>query len=245
MSEILKAFNQASETYDKYAIIQRRVAKKLAPLLLPLSPAPQTILEIGCGTGFLTGLIHPQQPQALYIATDIAPAMVDMCRRKVGEEGVTYAVMDGEDLTLNKPVDWIVSNLTFQWFQSLESSLESLWSQTSTLAFTTLVDGTFSEWRQLYYEAGLRDRVQPMISAYDLYCLCQRLGPKKMTVNIAQEREHHSTSGAFIRYLKSIGACTPHLPDCQRGGGTPSMLPAMPPEGLDVTYQIAYCVLQR
>lgn len=239
MSKVLKAFNQAAETYDQYAIVQRRVAYKLAGLLTPLVPLPRTVLEIGCGTGFLTELVHKQNPQASYCATDIAPAMVEMCRKKMGS-ALIYDVMDGERITLDQPVDWIISNLTFQWFRNLEVSLEQLWGQTSTLAFTLLVDGTFSEWKQLYAEAGLKDRAQPMIPIESLDQICRRLKPNKLMVSVEQEREHFPNSGALIRYLRNIGASTPASAE---GSGQP--IPTMPPEGLHMTYQVAYCLLEK
>lgn len=239
MSKVLKAFNQAAETYDQYAVVQRCVAHKLADLLSPLVPLPRTILEIGCGTGFLTELVHRQNPQAFYRATDLAPAMVEVCRKKVGS-AITYGVIDGERVALDQQADWIISNLTFQWFRTLEVSLKNLWDQTSLLAFTLLVDGTFSEWKQLYAKVGLKDRSQPLIPIDHLDQICQRLQPTKLTVFVEQEKEHFSSSRAFIRYLKQSGASTPASSD-ELG----CSFPAMPQEGMDMTYRVAYCLLQK
>lgn len=61
--------------------------------------APRRILEVGCGTGFLTQMLHEAWPEAELIATDIAPKMLERARNRVGKR-VQFCEMDAARLML-------------------------------------------------------------------------------------------------------------------------------------------------
>ncbi|HEX4095209.1 MAG TPA: methyltransferase domain-containing protein, partial [Caulobacteraceae bacterium] len=84
-SRLRKAFDAAAETYDAAAPVQRAVAARLAEKIaaLPLPPKPR-ILEIGCGTGFLTAALRERLPGGEWLITDISPRMLDACRARIG-----------------------------------------------------------------------------------------------------------------------------------------------------------------
>lgn len=50
--------------------------------------APSTLLDLGCGTGTLTGMLQSARPQARIAALDIDSAVLDIARRKATEAGV-------------------------------------------------------------------------------------------------------------------------------------------------------------
>ena len=248
---IQKAFDRAANEYDNHAIIQRRVAYQLAKFIG--EPTPQSILEIGCGTGFLTESILKKFPEAPYFATDIAPSMIEVCRDKLQNfPHLETFVMDGESLALPpyspQFFDLICSNLAFQWFENLPKSLESLWERTDTLAFTTLVDGTFSEWDVLCHQAGTSNSIRPFWGGEELAKLCKSLNSDQFTIEIRNEVETFDTPLDFLKGLKKIGAHAPQQRSLDKNRirffrqlmeshakGTP----------FSITYKVAYCVLSR
>ena len=70
-------FARRAATYEHHAGQQRAIARKLARYLPELeSPS---VLEIGCGTGFLTRHLVARYPRGAITVTDIAPQMVAAC----------------------------------------------------------------------------------------------------------------------------------------------------------------------
>ena len=79
------AFSGAAATYDGEAQVHRHAAQRLAGKLseLPLGPKP-TILEVGCGTGLFTAGLAALYADATLLISDLSPAMVERCRRRLG-----------------------------------------------------------------------------------------------------------------------------------------------------------------
>ena len=76
---IAAAFSAAAGSYDAAAGVQRRVAGELAQRIARLPLDQPRVLEIGCGTGFLSRELLALDPRELLL-TDIAPTMIGRCR---------------------------------------------------------------------------------------------------------------------------------------------------------------------
>lgn len=60
---VKRAFSSSARTYDTYAALQLEAARELAEYI-PQGVRAQSIVDAGCGTGFLTGLLLERFPQA-------------------------------------------------------------------------------------------------------------------------------------------------------------------------------------
>lgn len=202
---IAEAFDRADH-YDRYAAVQRRVAWTLADRIvrLPLAPAP-SVLEIGCGTGFLGEALAGRLAGSRWRMTDIAPAMVARARlRLAGRPGIDFAVMDGAAPDIAGPFDLICSSLAMQWLPDLGSTvmrLRRLLAPDGWIAFTTLARGSFAEWRAACAPADTGTPDYPGGADF------AGLG---LDVAIETICERHDGAHAFLRALKAIGAATPH-----------------------------------
>ncbi len=263
ISPIGMAFNGATKNYDTHAIIQRRVAHHLAYLMSKSiqNNSPQHILEIGCGTGFLTEHLLETQTIIPYYATDIAPSAVQYCLEKLKRFSyLSGFVMDGERLdfentgckNLPSHVDWIVSSLAFQWFHNLPGSLKNMWDKTQGLAFSTLVEGTFQEWIDLCDRHKIQNTTRSFYQEDDLLALCKSLNPGYFHFEICEETQTFKGPLEFLQSLKKIGAHTPRdhfFPPVRPSGiNSPlSLLLNSHPMNKDftITYKVAYCVLGR
>jgi trans-aconitate 2-methyltransferase len=90
----------------------------------------ETVLDAGCGTGNVTRLLLDRLPRGRVIAVDAAPSMVEQARELLPPE-VEVRRADLLDLTLDGPVDAILSTATFHWigdhdrlFANLHAALE-------------------------------------------------------------------------------------------------------------------------
>jgi malonyl-CoA O-methyltransferase len=145
---IRRNFARRARSYDRHAGMQRRMAHGLVAVVAESLGRAGRILEIGCGTGYLTGLIRQANREARLVALDLDAALVDAARRRLGpESGVAWLVADGE-APLRGEYDLIIANATFQWFTRPEETLAALYrnlAQGGVLAFSTLGPKTFQE----------------------------------------------------------------------------------------------------
>lgn len=78
-------------------------------LLWHLHPNPETVLELGCGTGTFAMNLQPLGDYT-YHGTDICPEMIAEAQRKVGKAGlpVTFGIADFSDYTVEQPYDIVI-----------------------------------------------------------------------------------------------------------------------------------------
>jgi trans-aconitate 2-methyltransferase len=74
----------------------------------------ETVLDAGCGTGNVTRLLHDRLPDGHVIAVDAAPSMVEQARELLPAD-VDVRQADLLELTVEEPVDAILSTATFHW----------------------------------------------------------------------------------------------------------------------------------
>lgn len=246
---IRRAFAAAPD-YDGEARIQREVADRLAARIAALDlPARPRVLEIGCGTGFLTGaLIAAGVGPGDWLVTDIAPEMVERCRTRFADaqSGGTmrFAVLDGEHgAPEGGPFDLICSSLAVQWFDDAPAALArlaGLLAPGGHLVVTTLGAGSFAQWRAAHEAEGCTAGTPDFVAADAFRAL------PSAAVTVEDHVERHPDPRAFLRALKAIGAGTSH----------PGHRPLSPAQlrrvmarfaqsGCEVTYEVVTCHLHR
>lgn len=246
---VKRAFGSAG-SYDDEAHVQREVAERLARHIaaLPLPPNPR-ILEIGCGTGFLTSALQAEIGGA-WTVTDLSPDMVARCRDVLKPaSGIHYLAMDGEHpcFTDGPRFDLICSSLAFQWFEDLPGSiarLGGLLAPGGHLAFATMADGSFGEWHAAYRACGLSAAVPdyPSTAALDV------MTPAGMIADIRDFRLHprFGSGHAFLRHLRGIGAYVPQADSSPLSpGALRQVIRAFEASGSAITYHIACCTYRK
>src|ERR1700712_179706 len=74
--------------------------------------APTRVVDLGCGAGNLTALLHRRWPEAQVLGVDSSKEMVQRARE---HRGMAFEVGDVREWAPIEPVDVLVSNATFQW----------------------------------------------------------------------------------------------------------------------------------
>jgi trans-aconitate 2-methyltransferase len=73
----------------------------------------ERVLDAGCGTGRVTEVLAQRVPNGTVIAVDGSEKMVEETRKR----GITAFTADLAELTLDEPVDAILSTATFHWIK--------------------------------------------------------------------------------------------------------------------------------
>jgi trans-aconitate 2-methyltransferase len=74
----------------------------------------ERVLDAGCGTGRVTELLLERVPNGSVVAVDGSEAMVAQARERLGDRAQVFA-SDLLELTLEHPVDAVLSTATFHW----------------------------------------------------------------------------------------------------------------------------------
>lgn len=210
--QIARHFGAAAPTYDRAARIQARIAEELARDIAAVL-RPRQILEFGCGTGNLTYALINLFPDAHLIATDLAPPMAALCRKRLGASAkLACAAMDAEMPAFPAAqFDLVCGSLAAQWFAipaQAFAALGDLLRSGGVLALTTLGTDTFREWRAAAAMLGL----SPAIPAYPSLAELDRQRPPGFLVEQGREQrlwDEHPSALDFLQSLRSIGADLP------------------------------------
>ncbi|MFT8977998.1 methyltransferase domain-containing protein [Gluconobacter oxydans] len=214
----------AAEDYDAAAHIQRRCATTLMDRIrtATANDAPASILEFGCGTGFLTAQLADHFPQASLLATDLAPGMIARARQRLSDETIRFHVMDAEHPDVSGPFDLIASSLCLQWFSNRSDGLRRLCGllvPQGRLMVTTLLQGSLGEWKQACLAEGAPCGVPDYPSAQTVQTDWPTDGVGTWEVLTLQDPVDSARD--FLRGLRQIGASVP------RAGSTPAGIAAL------------------
>ncbi|MED3934464.1 malonyl-ACP O-methyltransferase BioC [Priestia megaterium] len=229
-----KRFNNHAKTYDAYADVQKSMANQLIDQLSTnFFNQKITILEIGCGTGYLTQLLCKKFPKATITAVDLSSEMMELAKKKVTEDRVSFICGDIEELSIERHYDLIISNATFQWFNSLYTTIKKLYKQlkpTGSLLFSTFGNRTFQELHSCYSHAKKKLDLssnsspgQSFFSLEELSQICEQAlvplkeHPFKLSKMEKLEAQYFPTVQAFFTSIKKIGASNSNEESyCQR-----------------------------
>ncbi|MFT8655508.1 MAG: dethiobiotin synthase [Acetobacter papayae] len=239
-----------AQGYDGAATLQRVAARTLADdLALTMAErahTPLRVLEIGCGTGFLSVQLCALWPQAHILATDYAPQMLERVRARLGAR-VDVRLMDAARPDIGGPFDVICGNLVLQWLDNPAEALNrltGLLAPGGVLAVSTLRAGTFAEWQTACEQEGQR----PATPAYPDMAALARWVPYPCQGVWRAERcvQAFGTGLDFVRHLKATGANTPRADASGMSAGALRRVATRFEEsGAAVTWELAYGCFRR
>ncbi|MEW6064874.1 MAG: malonyl-ACP O-methyltransferase BioC [Bacillota bacterium] len=255
--QIRKNFCRGASTYDQYAKVQKKMAQELSNKITAVGKEFREILEIGCGTGFLTELLAREFPRANILALDISPRMIKVAKKKLSSySNITYLVEDGENLRINGSFDLIVSNAVFQWFNNYFQPFalyHKNLKEDGCFIFSTLGEQTFRELGQALSFLGLESPKEALINAGELGQILKTCGFAKWTVEEQLLKDYHASARELLVGIKKIGAqshCFSARGFCLKGGDIFKLAVFLNSryregKGVYITYQVLYGFAQK
>ncbi len=245
MNRIASRFGRSAAHYDEAATVQRHVAAELARRIGGLAlPARPRILDVGCGTGALAGLLAARFAPRLLCLADLAPAMAAAARRPVAG-GAAALAMDGERPCFAEgSFDLVCGSMSFQWFADPAKALAGLCRLLAPgghLAFATLAGENFPEWRQALAALGLPAGTHryPAPEAWRDFL------PPGAEIAVERHAEPYGSAREFLGSLRHIGADTPARGYRPLAPGQLRRVLRRHESGMAVTYAIVYAVYAR
>ena len=122
-------FSAIADEYDRHAAVQREVASRLLDRLDGLAFRPDTILDLGCGTGHQARALHERFPKARILALDSSVQMCKQSRRQRGFWRRRFDMIAGDAETLplaDSSLDLVFASMTLEWCQEPERVLRAL-----------------------------------------------------------------------------------------------------------------------
>jgi len=121
------AFDQRARDYEEgwRGRLHHEIADRTGDLALGCAPAPQRVLDVGCGTGYLLRQIAARCPQASELAgIDAAPAMIEVAAAASADDRLRFRVGTAEELPWPaETFDLVVSTTSFDHWADQQAGL--------------------------------------------------------------------------------------------------------------------------
>ena len=208
-----RAFERASQSYDRAAVLQTEVRARLLARLqyLKLEPAPQIILDAGCGTGHGARELKKRFPRARVLALDIATGMLREAGRNQGWwRRFDRVCADAERMPLaDASVDLIFSNLMLQWCAEPDAvfhEFKRVLKPRGLCTFSTLGPDTLMELRAAWAAVDERTHVSRFLDMHDIGDALVRARLAEPVLDVERFTLTYDTAIALMHDLKAIGA---------------------------------------
>jgi malonyl-CoA O-methyltransferase len=202
-NKIVQRFDRAAEDYDAAADMQRRMAQHLVERVAKTNKIPNSVLDIGSGTGFVATMAAKAWPQAHIMALDASRAMLRQIRSKLPLARLIEA--DAAIFQPNHSFDLIFSNMALHWFKQPRAMLERWqgWlAPGGALHVALLVEGSFRSWQDLCARQNVANGLWPLPSAD--FAADFATAAEHQTISIS-----YPSAKEFLHRLKIIGASSP------------------------------------
>ncbi len=244
-SRVAASFSRAAATYDAAAHLQRTVG---AGLLATLPSTVQgTVVDIGCGTGFISAALL--EKQATVVSLDLAAGMLQQARARL--PAACYVQADMEQLPLaGSCAAWLLSSLALQWANDLPACFRE-WRRVlqpgGHLLCSTFLPGTLRELAQCWAEVDDAVHVNRFVAEAALVAALRAAGFASVETVHASHTLYYAQLRDLARELKAIGAQNMNngqpvgLTGRQRWASLQAAYECLrEPRGLPATYEVLY-----
>ena len=206
---IQASFSKAAISYDQFADLQREIGHHLLDLMPATIKQANNILDLGCGTGYFTGLLSELASPTNLTCFDLSPEML----KQAAQKKLTccdYVAGDIDQLPFTThQFELIFSNLVVQWSELLSACLAQVKQALTTngvLCFSTLLNGSLIELQQAWQQVDNRSHVNDFLSEQQVTTALQQAGFKQFSLSTETRVKKYPDVISVMKALKGIGA---------------------------------------
>jgi malonyl-CoA O-methyltransferase len=211
--KVRNSFERAADSYDAAAVLQREVASRLLERLDYIRLQPNSVLDLGCGTGAVTADLLKRYPKAQIIALDLALNML----KKTQQHGKGWLrkkpqclCADAERLPLkDNTIELLVSNLMLQWSNDLPAifaGFQKVIAPNGLLMFTTFGPDTLKEMRESWATIDNIPHTSQFIDMHDIGDALLQAGFADPVMDMEKITMTYDSVRDLMRDIKNIGA---------------------------------------
>lgn len=205
------SFDKSAPDYEVTALLQKEVGRRMLERLDYIHLQPETVLDIGCGTGVGLQALMQRYRKALVLGMDFAMGMLHESRRK-GRilRRPVLACGDLERLPLRPDsIDLLFSNLTLQWCNRLDQVFADAFRTMRAdglFMFTTLGPDTLHELRQSWAKVDGLPHVNRFPDMHEVGDQLVSAGFSEVVMDVERIVLTYPSPKEMISELKRIGA---------------------------------------
>lgn len=202
--------DRASASYDEFAVLAARLRAEMIERLGWIAFEPDTVLDLGCGTGLAAIALAARWPKARIVALDFAPGMLRETARHDEAGRCERLCADAFDVPLpDASVDLVFSNLLLPWCEDLDAlftEVSRLLRPRGLFTFTTCGPDTLSELRDAWRRADDGKHVHPFTDMHDIGDGLIRAGLVEPVLDVSRFTLTYPDLAAVALDLKATGA---------------------------------------
>lgn len=198
-------FSRAAHHYEQYADIQYLLAESLLKKIKQQSILPESILDIGCGTGKLIQALSQLYPHARGVGLDVSREMIRFARTR----GMEAIVADAQELPFRGGIfNLVVSNAAYQWVGNLPAAFQEarrVLKEGGVFILSCFGKRTLKELRDCF---GVKENILPEKDA-----LCDGLAAAGFSeINVERDviNKYFNNTVELLYWLKRTGANRPY-----------------------------------
>ena len=207
---IKQSFDKGAKSYENNCDIQRLICHQLVNFFLERKGKTSSFkgikgLDLGAGSGILSiELLKFIKFEKLHLI-DFSDKMLELAKKKIKQNFVTFEVKDFEDLNEIKKFNFIFSNMSFHWSKNFNKLLKMLLEKISnnTILFFSIPNSIYFEKKEPF------SNLDNLMNKFpDIKNLLNELDKTKYFLeskNITF-KENFNNLFSFFYKLRSIGA---------------------------------------
>ncbi len=210
-AHVRRAFDRAADSYEKFAVLQNEVCKRLLEKLEIVKIKPELILDAGAGTGAAIPALFNRYKKAQLVALDLSENMLSKSSRHGSFFRSPHLVCaDIEHLPFADNVfDLVLSSLSLQWCNDLNAALleaKRVLKPGGLFVFTTFGPDTLKELRHSWSEVDESNHVNQFIDMHDIGDALLHDGFAEPVMEAEMLTVTYNSVDEVMRDLKAIGA---------------------------------------
>lgn len=207
-----KQFDHVARTYDAHALMQQEAGMRLLSRLDYIKHEPETILDLGAGTGFLLPHLRKRYPKARIVALDLSQKCLKEARKKLPRffSRTDFVVGDADALPFaEQSFDMVISNMMLPWSPDCEITFQSIFrvlKREGLFMFTSLGVDTLKELRNSAKGMDDHVHVNTFYDMHDLGDLLLRVGFFDPVVDMERLTLTYKDLDGLFADLKATGS---------------------------------------
>ncbi len=214
--DVARSFAKAAQQYDQHAHLQRLVGERLLERLEIIKMQPQTIVDVGCGTGGLMRTVGERFKQAQLYAVDIAVPMLHQARAQAprgfwlfSQSRHFFVAAAAQALPFaNQSVDLLISNLMLQWcndFHKVFQEFARVLKPDGVLLFSTLGPDSLKQLRQAWANVDDYSHVNRFLDMHELGDGLLASGLTNPVMDVDWLTYHYPDVKSVVKNIRGIG----------------------------------------